>query len=128
MLEKLKNVLSSLKAENKPVWLMALLKMDEIVDRWTLVVSAPWVTEENRGAEFMNVINKLKAELDANEIASIARIGLMPKDDHLVEELLKRHTGDTIKDEPINGNIIHEGEIVEVNLDAQVATHNAENV
>ncbi len=117
MLDKLKNILLSLKDEQKPVWLFAVVKMDELADRWTLIISAPWVTTENRAIEFQSLVDKLKKVFDAKELESIARISFLTKDDHLTEELLKRHAGDKIKNEPVNGNIIHEGEIIESNPD-----------
>src|SRR3989344_6575833 len=113
MVEKLKKVLSKLGEQHKEVWLFALLKMDEFVDKWSIIISAPWSTEENRDIEFQEIIVLLNNELSEEELYSIARIVFLKKDDHLIQELMKRSSGTELKSEPINGNAVHEGYIIE---------------
>ena len=115
MVEDFKKILDILKEKNKPVWLFACLKMDEFIDKWSLVISAPWINESNKDAEFENTLNIVKQNMGNELISSIARIVLLDKDDHLIQELLKKSSGDEIKDEKVNGNIIHSGFIVEAN-------------
>ena len=115
MVEKLKKVLSKLGEQHKEVWLFALLKMDEFVDKWSIIISAPWSTEENRDIEFQEIIVLLNNELSEEELYSIARIVFLKKDDHLIQELMKRSSGTELKSEPINGNAVHEGYIIESN-------------
>ena len=117
MVDKVKKILTILRTDNKPVWLFALLKMDEFIDKWTLIISAPWVTKDNRENIFQHIIDLLKENLNQDELSSIARIGLIDKDEHLAQELLKRKTGDILKEDKINGNTVHEGEILESNID-----------
>lgn len=119
MVEKLKEVVNKLKTANKPVWLFAFLKMDEVTDRWTLVISAPWITEENQKDEFQVLAQLLRENLDKEELYSIARVGLLAKDNELTQGLLKKKSGDEVKDEAINGNVIHEGKIIESNPDLE---------
>jgi len=119
MVDKLKEILKTMKLEGNPVWLFAFLKMDEIVDKWSLIISAPWVNEENREEKFKYIINLLKSNLNEEELSSIARIVVLSKDSYLSQELLKKKSGDLIKDEKINGNIVHDGQVIESNSDAQ---------
>ena len=104
-----------LKAKNKPVWLFACLKMDEFIDKWSLIISAPWINESNKDAEFEGILNVVKQTLNSEQLSLIARIVLLDKDDHLIQELLKKNSGDEIREEKVNGNIIHSGFIVEAN-------------
>ncbi|MBI3046466.1 MAG: hypothetical protein HYY86_02965 [Candidatus Harrisonbacteria bacterium] len=113
-----------MKSDGKPVWLFAFLKMDEIIDKWSLVISAPWINEQNRDQEFEYIINLLKENLNGEELSSIARISVLAKDSHLSQELMKKKTGDLIKEEQINGNIIHEGQILESSVEAQWPSNN----
>ena len=120
MVDKLREIIDELNKDNKPVWLFACLKMDEFIDKWTLVISAPWVTESNRSEEFEKMIVLLKQKLDRQELFSIARLAFMPKDAHLVQELLKKRSGDIIRDEQLNGNKVHEGRVIESNQELEI--------
>ncbi|MEK7663872.1 MAG: hypothetical protein AAB340_00255 [Patescibacteria group bacterium] len=115
MVEKLKKILDILNKNNKAVWLFAFLKIDEFIDKWSLVISAPWVNDSNRNTEFQYMLGIVKENMNPEELSSIGRIVFLSKDDHLIKELLKKKSGDEIKEEKINGNIIHEGQILESN-------------
>uniref|UniRef100_A0A6H1ZPV7 Uncharacterized protein n=1 Tax=viral metagenome TaxID=1070528 RepID=A0A6H1ZPV7_9ZZZZ len=117
MVEKMNKVLEKLDAQGKQVWLFAILKMDELVDKWSLIFSAPWDNVQNRDLEFKNILSLVKEELDKEELYSIARVAFLKKEDHLVQELLKKNSGDKIDNETINGNIIHEGYVIASNAD-----------
>lgn len=119
--EELKKVLNILNENDKSVWLFASLKMDEFVDKWSLVFSAPWINELNKSEEFKNIIDILKENIADDKLSSIARIVFLPKTDHLVEELLKKTTGYEFKEEKVNGNIIHCGVVIESNAGLQWA-------
>ena len=119
MVEEFKKILSVLEKQEKPVWLFASLKMDKFVDKWSLVISAPWINENNRNDEFENVFNIIKNNMAEEKLSSIARIVFLPKDDRLIEELLKKQSGEKINEEKINGNIIHNGSIIESNANLQ---------
>lgn len=100
--------------DNHDVLLFAILKIDEISDRWSVVYSEPQAnTEEQRKEIFVYLVNKLIANLNEEENRSIARVVVYPSDDHLVENLLKFKANYQIKEStPINGNIVHEGYIL----------------
>jgi hypothetical protein len=112
MVEKLKKVIEELEISNKPFWMFAVLKMDEMVDKWSIIISAPWINDENRHTQFNLILDLLKKYLDEKELYSIGRISLLPREGHLIEELLKMNSGDIISNSPINGNTIHEGQVI----------------
>ncbi len=115
MVEESKRILNILKENNKPVWVFAVLKMDEFIDKWSFIISAPWINDSNENTQYEAVLNIIKQNIADEKLSSIARIVFLDKEDHLIEELLKRKSGDQIKDEKMNGNIIHEGLVVESN-------------
>jgi hypothetical protein len=119
MVEDLKKILSILKENSKPVWLFASLKMDEFVDKWSLIISAPWINNNNENEEYKNVLDIIKKNLDSEKLSSIARVVFLSKDDHLIQELLKKDKNTEIKNEKINGNVIHFGFIIESDSDLQ---------
>ena len=119
MVNKIKGILERLRAENKPVWVAALLKMDDLVDRWALILSAPWINAQNREQEFTQIHALLRSELSHDELVSIVRFGIFDKDDHLVSQLLSRPTDSRIQEEQLNGNLVHEGIILESNPELQ---------
>ncbi|MDD4411791.1 MAG: hypothetical protein PHO58_04775 [Bacilli bacterium] len=117
MVEEFKKILNTLKEQDRPVWLFASLKMDEFIDGWSLVFSAPWIDQIDRDLELKNTLEIVKNNIPDEKLSSISRIVFMSKEDHLVEELLKKSSGEEIKGEKVNGNIIHEGYIIEANPD-----------
>lgn len=103
------------------VALFALMKMDDLTDKWTVILSAPWAKESDVGI-FKYILNLIKSELSVEELPEIARVSIFPKTDHFVELLLKYKSGATITDQKLNGNQIHEGYILESNqgLDREI--------
>jgi len=117
MVEKLKNLIPKIETEFGELGLFAMLKMDEIVDKWSLLFAAHWVTdtdEEKRDRIFEKIYQLLEEVLTEEEGASVARIGLMPTDTHIVEELkrLNAEGSTTLNNMKINGNTVHEGIIL----------------
>ncbi|MEX1111841.1 MAG: hypothetical protein WEC84_00100 [Candidatus Andersenbacteria bacterium] len=112
MVNKLKRVAANFQHDGETANLFALLKMDEYVDKWTIVIVASWFTEENRDQEFNKLLMLLKKNLDPEELYSIGRVAILDNNDHLAVELLKRKSGSQIENERINGNEVHEGFVV----------------
>lgn len=115
MVNKIALIIESLTRRHGPVYLAAILLMDELVDKWTIVLSAPWINNsEIHKQAFSELVNDLKKELDPEELHSIARLAIFPKEAHLIEELLKYSKGAEI-DSPqkINGNQVYRGHIIE---------------
>lgn len=113
MVEKFKQILEELKVQKGELSLFAVLKMDEFTDKWTIIVSAPWITLSTKNEIFALLRKLLIKKFTSEEMATIARLGIFPKDVHIVEELLKYKEGAIINgSEKVNGNIVHEAYIL----------------
>lgn len=108
---KLKQIAEEFKSMGKPVALFAILKMDEHVDKWSFVFSASWIKPENK-ENFIEILNTIRKYLQEEDLKTIARVGLFLRSEHLIEELLKKDSGDVFENTKINGNFIHKGYIV----------------
>jgi hypothetical protein len=112
MVEKFKKILGQIVHEKGKVKLFAIMKMDDITDKWSVILSADWSTEETNKEDFKYVLHLLMKEFSQEELATIARVVILSEKEHLVESLLKFKSGSVIKDEvKINGNLIHEATI-----------------
>ena len=102
---------------NKPVVLFAVLKMDELVDKWSVLISADWINDDNNKQAFSDLIEILQDELGGDELNEIARIVIYKRTQHLIELMLKQFKeGQHIdEDAKVNGNVIHEGYIIALN-------------
>jgi len=113
MVEKFKLILKKIEEQKGKTRLFAILKMDDITDKWTVILSAPWTSEENHMEDFIFLRKLMIESFSKEEMATIARIGIFAKQDHIVEELLKYQEGSIInQDEKVNGNIVHEAFIL----------------
>jgi len=114
MVDKFKTILNNLEAKG-PITLLALLKMDDILDKWIVVFCAPWSTEQNMAETFEFIRKEILKTLDAQEVSEIARIAIYGRSEHLIEELLKYQSGVELKDQKINGNLVHSANIIRSN-------------
>ena len=113
MVEKLNTILLEMKRIKGDVFMFALMKIDDVTDKWTLILSAPWATEGDREI-FRYVLDLIKTGL-GEDISDIARIGIFTRGHHLIEELMKYRSGAEIHDKKVNGNLVHEGYVIESN-------------
>lgn len=112
MVEKFKTILDSIETERGTVAVFALLKMDDFIDKWTIVISAPWATDENRHEVFELIRKKIIDTLTPAEVGEIARIAIYPKDEHLIQELSQYKSGAIVENKRINGNDVHYASII----------------
>lgn len=128
--ENYKKALSEFRSNNgnKPVYLLAVLKMDELVDRWSIIVSIDQMTTETRRTTFSTFIKALQDNLSSEELDEIARIAFYTPDEHLMQLFFEKFTaGQHIKeDAKVNGNVIHEGYIITINKEPQAVQENLE--
>ena len=117
MVDKFKKILEDLVRGHGPVFLFAILQMDEFIDKWSVIVSVPWIRDRAAyEATFEEIRNALVSNLSAEELRTIARIGIYDRNEHLIDELIKLGTGKEIKeDQKINGNTVYKGFILEAN-------------
>ncbi len=112
MVEKFKAILNSIEKERGDVAIFALLKMDEFIDKWTVVISASWATDDNRSEVFEMIRKKIIEILMPPEVNEIARIAIFPIDEHLIQELLQFKSDTVIENRKINGNDVHSAYII----------------
>jgi hypothetical protein len=120
MVEKFKQLLAEIIKQKGNVYLFAILKIDELTDKWTVILSAPWINDTNIKDNFIYLRGIMIKNFNNEEMASIARLGVYTKDEHIIEELLKYKEGAMINEEvKVNGNIIHEAHILASNSNIQ---------
>ncbi len=113
MVERFRLILDEIVRQKGPVRLFAILKMDELTDKWTVILSAPWVIESTLRDDFIFLRNLMIVKFNNEEMATVARLGIFTKDEHIIEELLKYKEGSVIEgDEKINGSVVHEAYIL----------------
>lgn len=122
IVEKFNGILADMKRSQGDVALFALMKMDELTDKWTVVLSSPWAQEGDE-VVFKYVFELIKKTLLPEELSTIARIAIYSQTDHLIELLLKFNSGASIMNEKINGNQVHEGYIIEANQNPASPRH-----
>ncbi len=117
---KFQKIYSDLKVEKGDFYVFMILKMDEFVNKWSVVVSAPWITKKSRDRDFEYIVNKFKDSFSPEESATIARLGIFQPDEHLIKlinQSIRVSTPTPIKLEEtkLNGYLIHEAYIFESN-------------
>lgn len=116
MVDKFNQIINQILQEKQLLTLFAILKMDELTDKWSVIVCAPWANQVNYADSFNYIKNLLDQKLSEEEKTTIARIAIFPKEDHAVESLLQFQAGTVIKeDTKVNGFMIHEGYILHSN-------------
>lgn len=84
MVEKFNNILRQIQNDKGIVTLFMILRMEEVTDKWSVILSAPWANDEDKDEIFLYIRTLLINHLDQNELLSIARIGLLKGDDKIV--------------------------------------------
>lgn len=119
MVEKFTSILDNFRAKG-PITLFAIIKMDDLTDKWSVLICAPWISdEESKDRTFNEIRELIKKTLTPEEASSVARIVIGSRDEHLIQELLEQKPGAYI-DGPlkVNGNLIHEAHILESNKES----------
>lgn len=112
MVEKFQKILADIEATSGKVTLLALLKMDALVDKWTIVLCAPWASDDKRDEAFNIIRNEIRKILTPEELSEFSIIAIYSKGEHLIQELLQYQSGAEVGNKPINGNIVHSGKII----------------
>ncbi len=112
MVEKFKLITNEIEAQKGNFTLFAIMRMDDFIDKWSVLVSADWITDENRTEIFNLVASKMRENLSEEENKSIARIGIFPVQDHITELFLKYKEGFHLQNEKVNGFKVHEAYIL----------------
>jgi hypothetical protein len=113
MVDKLKQVVEALNCRRNDVCLFAVLKMDDLIDKWSVVASGPWADDSRqRRAVFDEILSIMNEKMGEQELDSFARIGVLPLNDHLIQELMKFKKDTVIEDQKINGNFVYKGYVL----------------
>lgn len=116
MVEKFRKIKNKIVKYKGNVNLFAILRMDEYINKWSVIISADWISDKNKSEVFRYLRKLIIEEFDKREISQIARIGIFNKQDSLVRELSK-HEKDYLISESIkiNGSVVHAGYIFSTN-------------
>ncbi len=113
MVDKFQTVLNQITSKYGNVSLFVVMKMDELIDKWTVIISADWITDQNRAEIFNSVASVLTSIFTSEEMSTIARLGILVKSHYIAQEFLKKYQGTaTIKEEQVNGFKVHEGYVL----------------
>lgn len=118
MVEKFKEILTKIIEKKGRVTLFAILKMDDLTDKWSVVLCAPWATEDTLKENFNYLRSLILDTFNEEERATIARMIIYQKNKHIVEQLLQ-YKQDAVISEAVslNGNLIHQAYILASNPD-----------
>jgi hypothetical protein len=87
--EKVRSFLKEIVAEKGSLYLAMLAQtLPEVRDRWTLIVSAPWVDSSGLRATVSYLSSHLSRHLDKNALSAIDRIEPMSRNELFVESML----------------------------------------
>lgn len=108
------------KGHKQDFYLFMILKMDEYVDKWSIAISAPWITKENFQQGFKEIADIITKTLTSEQISTVARIGIFQPNEHLIKVITRSvriRGGSPVKFEntKINGYKIHLAYIFESN-------------
>ncbi len=91
-LEKLKVLIKSLETEKKESFLIcALFLTDGTIEKWDLILSAPWLNSKNLDS-YRFIASKLQDALNEAELLLLARIVILDPADLVVKYLLGLET------------------------------------
>lgn len=116
MVEKFNTILQEIERQRGKVTLFAVIKTNDLSDKWSVVFCADWAKDNNRDEVFNFIGDLFKKTFTQEENESIARIGIYQKDDYVVKSLLAFQAGFEIKEETkINGFTANKGHIIASN-------------
>ncbi len=84
--EKFTRLESEIAQERGDFALFALFMREDVPDRWDLIVSAPWVGEDKRGA-VDDLISQIKSKLGKEDLTCLSRIVPVDPEDVAVQDL-----------------------------------------
>jgi|SRR5208282_3405302 len=99
--EKVRSFLKEIATEKGSLYLAMLAQtLPEVRDRWTLIVSAPWVDSSGPRATVSYLSSNLSRYLDKNALSAIDRIEPMSRNELFVETMLTNNHSHSLE-EPV---------------------------
>jgi hypothetical protein len=115
MVEKFKQILAELEKKGK-ISLFAVLKMDNYVDKWSIVLCGENLIPGNKES-FSSVVKTFNNLLTEDEKNLIARLGIFDVDDYIPQLFVNYKSGtEILKETKINGFVVYEGYILVSNI------------
>jgi hypothetical protein len=87
--ERIKDLVREITREKGPLYLAMIAQtLPEVPDRWTLIVSAPWVGSSGLRTTVSYLSSRLSQYLERNALSAIDRIVPMSRTETFVERIL----------------------------------------
>ena len=125
LIEKFARLEAEIAQEKGDFTFFALFMREDVSDRWDLIVAAPWVGEDKRGAVDY-LVDQIKSRLGGEYLVCLSRI--VPADpDHVAVQDLNRtiqveHGNVEVRDSNIFGQAIKRAHIITSKLPPAPAT------
>jgi hypothetical protein len=79
-LDKLKSVVQSLEKRHKPILLFAIFQREDSLQKWDIIISAPWLSSSDKNA-YQTVVSTIQAHLSTSELIQFSRIVILDHND-----------------------------------------------
>lgn len=116
---------SQIAKERGDFTLFALFMREDVPDRWDLIISAPWVGEDKRGAVDY-LIDQIKSKLGKEDLIWLSRIVPVDPEDVEVQDLNRtiqvEHGNVEVRDSNFFGQAIKRAHIITSKLPPAPAT------
>lgn len=115
LVEKFNKIFQQITKEKGEVYLFMLVKMDDFSDKWSVVISAPWIglTQKNKSFDYIRLL--MRSTLTQEELLNIARIGIFGPESPLVRLItsaIRSESGtNRLQNTKFNGFLIHDAYI-----------------
>lgn len=118
LIDNFQKIFNDIKIEKGSFYLFMILKMDEYIDKWSVIASAPWISRDNPRESFDYIAGVIRKNLNPDEISTIARLGIFQPEEHLVQLItasIRVQDGSNVRLEntQVNGYKVHEGYVFE---------------
>lgn len=115
LVEKFNSIFQKIATEKGELYLFMIVKMDDLSDKWSVVISAPWIDLNRKNETFDYLRGLARNRLNQEELLSVARIGIFEPTSPLVRLITStiRSEGgaNRLQNTKINGFSIHDAYI-----------------
>ncbi len=118
LINKFQTIYNNIVTEKGNTYLFMIIKMDELIDKWSVIASASWITRDNQRDSFTHIATELERILTREELITIARIGIFQPEDHIVKlfnSSFRVQGGNAVRlqNTKLNGFQVHEAYVFE---------------
>ncbi len=87
MVENIKKLIQKVKAEQDDITLFMLWRDAPELDKWSIVISAPWIDKIGQKAALDYWITLLRKTLSNEELSTVSRVGFLKSNDRFVQSI-----------------------------------------